>query len=91
VSCPEIERVLAIIECPKRRETWRQVYDLCYRAVCTPSLEAPVALDILIDRMIELRQWGPSFRSVERARTDAFIYSRRRCGMFTTSEKRSNG
>jgi hypothetical protein len=89
MSCPEIRRALAIIK-PENRETWEQVYSLCYQAVCTPSLDAPAALDILIDRMIELRQWS-GFRSVERARTVAFIYARRRCGMFGPLPKRSTG
>ncbi len=89
MSCPEIERVLAAIA-PERRATWAQVYDLCYRAVCTPSLNAPASLDVLIDRMIELRQW-PGFRSVERARAVAFGYARRRTTQRRGAEPKGEG
>lgn len=79
MSCPEIVRVLAIIK-PENRAKWERVYNLCYRAVCTPSLDAPVALDVLIDHMIEIRQWT-GFCSVTRARNVAYLYAARRCGM----------
>ncbi len=79
MSCPEIRRVLAIIE-PENRARWAQVYDLCYQAVCTPSLDAPAALEILIDRMLELQQWR-TFRSTKRARQVIWAYAARRCGM----------
>ncbi len=50
--CPEIRRALAVIK-PENRAEWRQIYELCYMAVCTPMVSALDALDVLTDLRIQ--------------------------------------